>query len=131
MNQRVVVVLIGAGFAIWGFVASNSVKSEFDDNESITSGAPQQQVAASWAMKDAALVGLQMLGVLGGLVIVSLAILADKGSAEEESERIANRTAQRCDACWEVVPAEATICRACRSGLPGPPPSNEGETLPT
>lgn len=129
-NKKIGTSLLAIGFVIWGFSVASTVQSAFDANESLTTGAPQQQVAATWAVKDAAISGLQMLAVLGGLVIASLTVLTRRGSEEEKEVRLESGEWQRCPLCHDVVPAAASVCRSCTRELPVPVSDSPGVPPP-
>ena len=127
-GKRIGAVLAGAAFAIWAFVAASSVSSQFEEDEARASSAPQQQVVAGWAVKDAAINGLRLLGVLGGLVIVSLSVLTSEAEGDEEREEklVRERKRKRCRFCAELVRVEATACRHCGRDIAPPEPVYDG-----
>ena len=125
LDKRATAWISGLLFLIACFVIASMVDDHAAKGEENAISAPQETVAATSATREAATQGLRMLGVLGGLVIFELAILAPP-SGEQEEERIKVGQLRRCPSCAEAVKSAAVVCRYCGRDLPtveptGPP----------
>ena len=120
LGKRVLAAIGAVIFVVVAFTTASSIRSDWRTNEDLADSAPQESVVAGWAVKDAAITGLQLLGALGGLVIFSLSILTPGTPATErslEEQAIARHERKRCPACFEPVRVEARLCRYCRTEL--------------
>lgn len=117
MSRRQWTVLGGIVFTVAAFVIAAQIDSDFKANDELTQSAPQEQVAASWAIKDAQINELRFLGVLGGVIVADLAILVPgrepaRSEADEEAD-IAKGRRKRCVHCAELIRPTASVCRYC------------------
>lgn len=109
---------ISAGlFLIACFVIASMVDNHAKKGEESAISAPQETVVQTSATREAATHGLRILGVLGGLIIFELAILAPP-SGEQQEERIKFGQLRRCPSCAEAVKSAAVVCRYCGRDLP-------------
>jgi hypothetical protein len=116
-SKRWIAVVTGLLFVGAAYFVAKNVQDNWTSNEALANSAPQEQVAGIWAIKDAAIAGLQLLGVLGALMVVSLWSLSPESRSDEDERRVAAGDLRRCQFCREAIRTDATVCRYCSRDL--------------
>jgi len=122
LGKRLSALVAGAGFLIACFSIASHIQSNANAGEAAAQSAPQQASVETAATRDAGVNGLRMLGVLGGLVIFYLALMAPDTSGREEKDEeslVRSGARRRCPYCAELVRPTATVCRHCTRELAG------------
>jgi hypothetical protein len=81
-------VLAFLAFTGWAVGRTVQVAQEFKDNDALTSSAPQQTVAALWAIKEAAIQTMLFSGIAVALLVVAiiyLALIASRENSPKEA----------------------------------------------
>jgi hypothetical protein len=121
MRRKTVAVILALGFVAAAFFVADAIATDWRNNEETAGSAPQQTVSAEWAVKDASINGLRLLGVLGGVVILSLLVLMptipDVWGDPGEDKLVKAGLRQRCQWCAEAVRPQAVVCRYCGRDL--------------
>jgi hypothetical protein len=127
MRRRAAAGIGAVIFVIACFVVAGQIQSNAQAGENEATSAPQQTVAETAATRDAGVNGIRLLGVLGGLIIFSLALLTPPSPADEESveaELIQKGHRSRCPWCLELIRPDAVVCKHCgRDVLSRRPPA--------
>jgi hypothetical protein len=128
MTARRIVVIIGAAlFAVSAWLVADKIQSNAQAGENAASSAPQQAAVETAGTRDAGVNGLRLLGALGAVVMVDLAVLAQTGdpSAEDEMDLVESGRRRRCPHCAELIRPVASVCRYCTRDVT---PVPEGST---
>lgn len=79
-GRNTAILILAALAAVAWFMANawaTSIENDFDDYDRITASAPQQQVAATGMVKDAAVAQVRLLGVgIAGMAVVGVIVLS-------------------------------------------------------
>ena len=117
-------VLAGVGAVIFVascFLVASGIESRAQENEIAANSAPQQSAAEGLATREAGVNGLRLLGVLGGLIVFNLALLApatNELQERDDAKAIMRGERKACPHCDELVRPAARVCRFCGRDLP-------------
>jgi hypothetical protein len=124
----VVCVVVGGGlFFLFSSQASNHAKSiaaAAEANEEMAESAPQQQVVASWAIRDAAVEEVRLAGVRNGLLAACAVLLLSIAVSlvfVGEGEQTSRPSTQ--GAGWGPEPRAGAAGTSARIEQPGAPPA--------
>jgi hypothetical protein len=80
-------VLAFLGFAGWAIYRAVQIAEDFKANEELTDTAPQQTVAALWAIKDATIQTMLFAGITLAVLVVATVYLAVMSGRQDTEDR--------------------------------------------